>query len=135
MKLQIHYFKLQWKPGVVDLHRDTRFVVDVVQLTFEIFDKISGKFLVVFHDQFHEKPVNKDSHGADVPDSRLPSPPHVMSAIRSYWSLQLIPGKINTWKMFLVYRQERDSPPIKPFISSNGINLPPVWPEGTGSIA
>ena len=102
MKLQIHYFKLQWKPGVVDLHRDTRFVVDVVQLTFEIFDKISGKFLVVFHDQFHEKPVNKDSHGADVPDSRLPSPPHVMSAIRSYWSLQLIPGKIHTWKIFLV---------------------------------
>ena len=100
MELKIHHFKLKKESLVVNPDRDARFVVIIVQVFFEIFDIISGMFLVV--KQFHEKPVNKDSHGADVPDSRLPAPPHVMSAIRSYWSLQLIPGKIHTWKIFLV---------------------------------
>ena len=55
----------------MDLHRDIRFVVDFVQISFEIFDIIPHLFLVVVK-QFQEELINNDSHPADIPNSHGP---------------------------------------------------------------
>ena len=105
MKLKIHHFKLKRELFVVDLHRDIRFVVDFVQISFEIFDIIPHLFLVVVK-QFREKLINNDSHPADVPNSHGPIPystKRVERWLKAKILLALIQLMLTTWFVFVAF--------------------------------